>query len=175
MSSHLRLIEPRDAPELARALTRNREFLAPWDPVRGDAYFTPEGQLSVISSLLAQRSRGEAQPFVIVDEGAVVGRLTLSGIARGPSRSCDLGYWLSEDRNGRGIMTSAVGEAVDWAFGDAGLHRVQAGTLRHNVASQRVLQKAGFEQYGIAPSYLEIAGRWQDHVLFQRVDDSTAT
>ena len=53
------------------------------------------------------------------------------------------------------------------AFDELGLHRVEAGTLVHNVGSQRVLERNGFVRFGLAPQYLRIAGRWQDHVLFQ--------
>jgi [ribosomal protein S5]-alanine N-acetyltransferase len=34
-------------------------------------------------------------------------------------------------------------------------------------ASQRILLRTGFAQYGMAPKYLKIAGRWQDHLMFQ--------
>ncbi|MGH3421007.1 MAG: GNAT family N-acetyltransferase, partial [Streptosporangiaceae bacterium] len=53
------------------------------------------------------------------------------------------------------------------AFDDLDLHRVEAGTLTHNIGSQKVLQRNGFERFGLAPSYLRIAGEWQDHILFQ--------
>lgn len=56
---------------------------------------------------------------------------------------------------------------VSAARGELGLHRVEASTLTHNLASQSVLRKAGFEQIGMAPRYLEIEGRWQDHNLYQ--------
>jgi ribosomal-protein-alanine N-acetyltransferase len=46
---------------------------------------------------------------------------------------------------------------------------VEASTLRQNVRSQRVLERNGFVRFGLAPQYLKIAGRWQDHVLWQRV------
>ncbi|WP_442858654.1 hypothetical protein [Arthrobacter sp. 9V] len=46
---------------------------------------------------------------------------------------------------------------------------MQAATLVHNAASQTVLKRSGFERIGVAPSYLQIAGEWQDHVLFQRI------
>ncbi|MDQ2699400.1 MAG: GNAT family N-acetyltransferase, partial [Actinomycetota bacterium] len=63
--------------------------------------------------------------------------------------------------------TSAVAAIVRLARDELGLHRVQAATLTHNAGSQRVLERNGFEHIGFAPSYLKIAGRWQDHDLFQ--------
>jgi ribosomal-protein-alanine N-acetyltransferase len=52
---------------------------------------------------------------------------------------------------------------------ELGLHRLQAATLPHNEASQAVLTRVGFERIGFAPSYLKIAGEWQDHVMFQLI------
>ena len=55
---------------------------------------------------------------------------------------------------------------------ELGLHRIQAGTLLHNVRSQRVLERTGFVRFGMAPAYLNIAGQWQDHALYQIVNES---
>jgi ribosomal-protein-alanine N-acetyltransferase len=85
--------------------------------------------------------------------------------------SANLGYWVAERANGRGFATKAVGELVPIAFGELVLHRLEAGTLVDNVASQRVLEKNGFEQFGIARGYLHIGGQWRDHVLFQLLAD----
>jgi ribosomal-protein-alanine N-acetyltransferase len=92
-------------------------------------------------------------------------------VIRGPLQSANVGYWVDHARNGRGLATAAVADAVAFAFEDAGLHRVEAGTLLDNVASQRVLEKNGFERIGVARRYLLIAGDWRDHVLFQRTRD----
>jgi ribosomal-protein-alanine N-acetyltransferase len=170
--STIRLVTPDDSAVLADLLVRNREFLAPWSPIRADGYETLDGQRRDIDLVLERHRRGESVPFVVLDEdGAVAGRLTLSGIVRGPFKSCAMGYWLSEDRTGRGLATRAVAAALEHAFDELGLHRVQAETLVHNSASQRVLARNGFVQYGLAPRYLEIAGRWQDHLMFQRLRD----
>jgi ribosomal-protein-alanine N-acetyltransferase len=56
------------------------------------------------------------------------------------------------------------------AFGQLGLHRIEAGTLTHNIRSQRVLEKNGFVRFGLARAYLNIAGRWQDHALYQVIN-----
>jgi ribosomal-protein-alanine N-acetyltransferase len=163
-----RLLEREDAAELATVLAANRSFMAPWEPVRDDRYFTTDGQQDVIAAALEQHAQGAGLPHVIVDgTGRIVGRITLNGIVRGPFLSCSVGYWVAEAANGRGLASAALGEIVGVAFGDLGLHRVQAETLVHNHASQRVLERNGFVRYGLAPEYLNIAGRWQDHVMFQ--------
>jgi ribosomal-protein-alanine N-acetyltransferase len=163
-----RPLTPGDADTVAELLRVNRDFLAPWEPVRDDEYYTAHGQLAVIEGALARPD--SVHPRVILNEaGRVAGRITLSEIIRGPVQSCSLGYWVSAGDNGRGLATAAVGEVIAVAFSDLGLHRIQAGTLTHNVRSQRVLERNGFTRIGMAPAYLNIAGRWQDHILFQVV------
>ncbi|MGW9194285.1 GNAT family N-acetyltransferase [Micromonospora chersina] len=171
-----RLLDAEDAPALADVLRANREFLAPWEPIRSEDYFTADGQHAVIEADLQQYEQGTKLPHVILDDsGRVIGRITLSGIVRGPFQSCAMGYWVSGSQNGRGFATRAVREIVRVAFEDLGLHRVQAETLLHNVRSQRVLERNGFVRFGMAPEYLHIAGRWQDHAMFQVVKPSSPT
>jgi ribosomal-protein-alanine N-acetyltransferase len=165
-----RLISAEDAAALAGLQRRNRDFLTPYEPVRDEAYFTEEGQRDVISRVLEEHRAGSMMPRVILDgEGEVVGRITLTGIERGPFQNCRLGYLVSQHANGRGLATAAVAEVVDIAFDELGLHRVEAGAMVDNVRSQRVLEKNGFVRFGLAPSYLNIAGEWRDHVMYQKV------
>ncbi|GAA1113299.1 GNAT family N-acetyltransferase [Arthrobacter flavus] len=173
MTFPLRLIAPSDDEALAKLQIQNRAFLAPWDPVRPDTYFTPSGQRADIEASLIRHERGETVPWVVLgDDGGVAGRLTLNGIVRGPFLSCSMGYWLAESETGKGLATAAVQSALAFADSQLGLHRVQAETLKNNVASQRVLAKVGFKEYGLAPRYLKIAGEWQDHLMFQHLNGS---
>ena len=173
MTLRIRLITTGDCEALAELQLRNRDFLSPWDPIRSDDYFTVEGQRAEVEGVLVRYGRGEAMPWVIVDDdGTVAGRLTLSGITRGAFQSCNMGYWLSADHTGKGLATEAVRAAVNSAYTELKLHRVQAETLAANVASQNVLARTGFQQYGLAPKYLKIAGTWQDHLMFQHLSDS---
>ena len=167
----LRPIAAEDAAGLARVLRAERAFLAPFEPERPDSFFTADGQQERIEELLLRRDLGAGYLFAIEAEEELVGTLSVANVVRGPFRSANLGYWVAQGWNRRGIATAAVGQAVERAFGDLGLHRLEAGTLVDNVASQRVLEKNGFEQIGLARSYLRIAGAWRDHVLFQRVAD----
>ena len=168
--SSTRLITLEDALLLAELLGANREFLAPWEPARGNDYFTVDGQLQEVRRALERHRQGSTLPHVIVDEsGQVVGRITLNEIVRGPFQSCSVGYWVSASANGRGIASAAVRNIKRVAFDELGLHRIEAGTLLHNVPSQRVLERNGFVRFGVAPAYLNIAGRWQDHALYHVV------
>jgi ribosomal-protein-alanine N-acetyltransferase len=165
----IRLLRGSDAERLGAAYRRNRDHLAPWEPTRSAEFFTTEGQSANIGGKLAMFGAGTGVPWVLLAGGEAVGTMTLSGIVRGPVLSANLGYWVDQDFNGRGIGSAAVAHVVGAASTALGLHRIQAATLPHNAASQRVLQRAGFQQIGHAPEYLQIAGAWQDHLLFQRI------
>jgi ribosomal-protein-alanine N-acetyltransferase len=169
----LRLITPEDAAALAELQRANRAYLAPWEPARTDGYFTEAGQRAAIEQALAEYEQGRNLPQVIVAERTgIVGRITLNGIVRGAFQSCSVGYWVSQSVSGRGVATAALSEITKVAFGELGLHRIQAETMLDNFASQRVLERNGFGRIGMAPNYLKIAGRWQDMILHQLINPS---
>jgi len=167
----LRQLTNDDAGALTELVQRNRAFLDPWEPVRPEEYFTLDGQREAVEYGLSRQADGAGYSQVILDEtGAVAGRINLNNIVRGPFQSASVG---SEDAGGRGLATRAVVEMVGIAFGRLGLHRVEAGTIPENHRSQAVLRRAGFERFGYAVAYLNIAGRWRDHLLFQRLSPSS--
>jgi ribosomal-protein-alanine N-acetyltransferase len=163
----IRPIRPEDAAELAALYAANREFLAPYEPVRPDDFFTADGQRERLERQVADGTH----PFAILDDDAIAGTISIFHIVRESLQSCTIGYWIDRARNGRGLGTGAVEDVVAYAFGELELHRVEAGTLLDNLASQRVLEKAAFERIGVARRFLCINGEWRDFVLFQRVAD----
>lgn len=166
-----RILRTEDVVELTDLLCRNRSFLSPWDPERDDDFFTVTKQHDIARASLDTYSDGSMVPLVITDaKGTIVGRLNINGIVRGAFQSAAIGYWVSERVNGLGFASAAVAEAIKIST-SLGLHRLQAETLIHNKSSQRVLEKNGFTLYGLAPKYLKIAGTWQDHLLFQRINE----
>ena len=167
----VRLVSEDDAAVITELLRAGREYHAAWDPARDDDFFTEAHQREVLRGLLAQHARGTHVPYAITEGGQVVGRITVNDVVRGAFESAHLGYWVGEAHVGRGVATAAVVAVAALAFGDLGLHRLQADTLVHNAASRRVLARTGFTEIGLAPRYLRIAGRWQDCVLHQRLAD----
>ena len=163
-----RLVTLDDAAPLARLVTANRDYLAPSSPLQPDAYFSAAGQRAVLARDLASHERGAMLPLAILDAaGAVCGRINLNSIIRGALQGASVGYWVSASHAGRGLASAAVADVISAGFGELRLHRLEASTLLHNTASQRVLARNGFRPFAVAQSYLKIAGRWQDHILFQ--------
>ncbi|WP_017936410.1 GNAT family N-acetyltransferase [Nocardioides sp. Iso805N] len=165
----IRPLEPDDADALHALTLANREHLAPWDPHRPEYFFTRDGRQEHLSAQLARHRTGHEYPYVMTLGGRLVGQITLSNVVRGPLQSANVGYWIDREHQGRGLTSQALRSIVDLARDDFGLHRLEAGTMLENVASQRVLTSCGFEEYGVAPKFLKIAGSWQDHRLYQRI------
>jgi ribosomal-protein-alanine N-acetyltransferase len=165
-----RLVTPADAPELAHLLRVHRDLLDRFEPIRDEDYYTPAGQAEAIRGALDGHRRGTTVPHTIVVDGRVAGRITMSNVLRGVLQSANIGYWVDPALHRRGVATAALREMVRLAFTDVGLHRLEAATLLHNLASQRVLERNGFVRYGVAEQFLKIAGRWQDHVMYQLIN-----
>ena len=163
----IRPVQAEDCDELAALYDANRDFLAPFEPIRPPEFFTGEGQ----RQRLQRQLESETHPFAILDGDEIAGTINLFSIVRESLQSGTIGYWVDHERNGRGLATGAVGEILAYAFGPLELHRVEAATLIHNVASQRVLEKNGFERIGLARRFLRIDDEWRDFLLFQRLAD----
>jgi [ribosomal protein S5]-alanine N-acetyltransferase len=168
-SVSMRVLRVSDAAALAAAYVRNRAYLSPWEPMRPEEYYTEKWQAADIAKRLVAHEAGEGHPLGLFDGDRLVGRFNVAGVVRGPFQSAGLGYWVDGDYAGRGLASAAVQAIVDMSRDELGLHRIEASTLLHNAASQRVLLKAGFQHIGMAPRYLLIAGKWQDHNLYQVV------
>ncbi|MEA2508450.1 MAG: [ribosomal protein S5]-alanine N-acetyltransferase [Actinomycetota bacterium] len=127
-----------------------------------------QGQREEIERASADARRDVRYAFGVFlkESDELIGRVALSNVSRGAWQNATLGYYIDEAHNGHGYATEAVRLALQFAFGPAGLHRVQAAVLPRNVASRRVLEKAGFSREGRSTKYLQINGVWEDHETF---------
>lgn len=159
-----------DATDLAGLYARNREFLRPFEPERDARFFTADGQRMRAALAIEEARKGTLFRYVIADsETQIAGLIGLENVIRGASQSATLSYWVDRARNGRGLASQAVADVAELARTDLGLHRLEAPVRVDNLASQRVLEKNGFERIGMARGFLHIGGAWRDHILFQRL------
>jgi ribosomal-protein-alanine N-acetyltransferase len=157
-----------DAPALLAFMEENRAFLERWEPAREEGLFTLAAQLADIEAAAEDAAADRRHAFGIFLDSALVGRIALSQIFRGIFQNAYLGYSIAERWNGQGLATEAVGAVMEFAFGELGLHRVQAAVMPRNIGSIRVLEKNGFREEGYAVGYLCINGVWEDHRIFAR-------
>jgi len=124
----------------------NRAYFAAFISDRGDEFFDQFTERH--NALLAEQAAGICAYYVLVGEdGSVLGRFNLYGIADGTAA---LGYRVAQDVAGRGVATAGVRELCQLAAAQYGLRTLRAETSHENVASQKVLTKAGFVPVGPA-------------------------
>jgi ribosomal-protein-alanine N-acetyltransferase len=142
----LKRVEAGDAPAVLAFERANRAWFATFITDRGDAYF--EQFTDGWAVLLALQEAGTCAYHLLVDPGGdVVGRFNLVDIEQGTAQ---VGYRVAEHVTGRGVATAAVRQLCVLASERYGLHTLRAGASEANVASRRVLAKAGFVRTGPA-------------------------
>jgi ribosomal-protein-alanine N-acetyltransferase len=96
----------------------------------------------------------------------LLGAITLDNIRRGPAQAGTTGYWIGQPFARQGYMREAIDAVVHYAFNALDLSRIEAGCLPENTPSRRLLEQCGYKYEGVAQSYLQIDGRWRNHVLY---------
>lgn len=107
--------------------------------------------------------------FAIVIDGAACGGIGLT-LQRDVFRySAEIGYWLSKEQWNKGIMSQAVVAVSDYALHELGMTRVFAGTFDNNIASGRILEKAGFKLEGRLSKAIFKYDRFYDQLMYGKV------
>lgn len=142
----LQLLRADHAPAVLRFERANRGYFAEFISDRGDEYF--EHFQERHDARLAEQEAGEGAYYVLVgDDGAVLGRFNLIFVGDGVAH---VGYRVAQQVAGRGVATASVRELSSLAASRHGLTGLRAAASDDNVASQRVLLKAGFRRAGPA-------------------------
>ncbi len=164
----LRLPAHSDYRQWASLREASREFLSPWDPLWAEDALSRKAFTNRVYWAARAETAGTAVPLFLIRRAdqQLIGAVTLDNIRRGPAQAGTLGYWVGAPHSRQGYMREAVEAVVHFAFTALDLSRIEAGCLPENAASRGVLEKAGFKYEGVAQSYLQINGRWRNHVLY---------
>ncbi|KGJ06415.1 ribosomal-protein-alanine N-acetyltransferase [Paracoccus halophilus] len=148
----------------------SRAFLTPWEPVWAENHLSRKSFTNRVYWAQRASRNGTALPlFLIRRDGSLLGAITLDNIRRGPAQSATIGYWIGQPFARQGYMREAIGALVHHAFTQLDLSRIEAACLPENAASRGVLERSGFKYEGVAQSYLQINGRWRNHVLYSNL------
>jgi len=165
----LRTMGEDDYAEWFEIRARCRDWLVPWEPRPEGSPTTPEDRASFVARCAArerERQMGTGYGFGIFVEGRLVGEITLSSIQRGPFQNAFVGYWVDRAMAGTGLAPEATVAVLRFAFEELSLHRIEVAIVPRNGASRRVVEKLALREEGVALRYLEIDGRWEDHVRY---------
>jgi ribosomal-protein-serine acetyltransferase len=142
----LAMVEMRDAEELFALVDGSRMYLREWLPWV-DANISINETVAFVEAAQRQYSRGEGFQCCIRYRGKIVGIIGIHRVDRF-HKQAEIGYWLAEETQGRGIMTSCCRELVDFMFREYKLHRVEIRAAVGNTKSRAIPERLGFKHEG---------------------------
>lgn len=159
----LRLLEQAHVEALHALVCANRDHLARWMPWAVAP--TLEGQRGFVLAGLQQFARGDGFQCGLWADGELVGAVGLHYLKRRIGAT-EIGYWLAEAAQGRGLMTRAVRGLLAALFGDAGLRRAEIRCHPDNARSRAVPERLRFRQEGVLRAVADFNGEPHDQVVY---------
>ncbi|WP_341222536.1 GNAT family protein [Loktanella salsilacus] len=146
----------------------SHDFLQPWEPTWAADHFSRKSFTNRVYWSQRSIQQGSAVPLFLIrhSDNQMIGAITLDNIRRGPAQAGTTGYWIGQSFARQGYMREAIKALVHYAFTALDLSRIEAGCLPENAPSRRLLENCGYKYEGVAQSYLQIDGRWRNHVLY---------
>lgn len=169
----LKRIEEKDLGLYKDYLLRNKEFLKEWEPVRADSFYE---DVEILKRMQEEKKEFEEKRGISLyifqeNKDKIIGNVHIDNIVKGVFQSCYLGYKLDQEYINQGYMTQAVEKAIEIAFEEYQLHRIEANIMPRNIRSQKVVEKLGFENEGLSKRYLKINGVWEDHMHYVKLNE----
>jgi [ribosomal protein S5]-alanine N-acetyltransferase len=148
---------PADASEFIAAVQASESLLHPW--------VNPPDTAGRFTAYLNRAAREDQASYLIRHPGCggLVGYVNVNNIVRGALQTGHLGYAGFASHAGRGLMTAGLEAVFAEAFGNLGLHRLEANIQPDNARSLAMARRLGLRREGFSPRYLLIDGAWRDH------------
>ena len=165
---YLRLPNLRDFESWVNLRKKSEDFLSKWEPERDRNFYS----VALFRSRVKWAKKKFNEKKVIHafifrrEDGVLIGAVTIDNVRRGAAQSGSIGYWLGKPFEKKGYMIEVVKALIFYIFKNFDLSRVEAATLPENQASRSLLEKVGFKYEGVSQSYLQISGRWRNHVMY---------
>jgi ribosomal-protein-alanine N-acetyltransferase len=143
------------------------EFLARPGPPAGlhHPWYTMPATPEEFRAYLIRYAQPATEGFLVClrDGGTMAGMITIDSIIRGRFQSASLSYAAFAAAAGKGYMSEGLALALEYAFTELRLHRLEANIQPGNQPSLRLAQRLGFRKEGYSPGMLFIDGAWRDH------------
>lgn len=165
----LRLLEFSHAEAMYQTIENNRDYLSKWFPWVENSR-SPEDSKNFIVSELQRFAKNNGFSAGIFYEGNYIGSISFHDI-NWNAKMTSIGYWISSEYQGRGIMTSCCRTLLNYGFGTLGLNRIEIRARTDNAKSRAIPIRLGFKEEGILRQVDFNHDRYYDHVVYGLLRD----
>ncbi|MEZ9525101.1 GNAT family N-acetyltransferase [Enterovibrio norvegicus] len=160
----LALVQPSFAHDYFDIVSRDRDYLAQWLtwPVHADGIAFFEG---FIRHSLHDYADGKSLTCAMLYQGAVVGNISFNTISH-DLKKVQIGYWVCQNQQGKGIVSRCVKALVHIAFEKLGMEKVEISAATENAASRAVCERLGFTLEGVIRQAEKLDDRIVDHAVY---------
>ena len=172
----LKVLTPDYSDDVCKFLAKNSELFEKYEPLLPTNYYTPEYQHTILScelKLALQTKNIRYYVFLKENPNQIIGTVALHNITAASYSSCEIGYKFDVQFQHKGYAREAVAMGVSIAFAALNLHRVYARVMPENTASVKLLKSLLFEEEGLERECIKVRGKWQDHLRFSLLNQSS--
>ncbi|PWV94495.1 ribosomal-protein-serine acetyltransferase [Paenibacillus cellulosilyticus] len=163
-SLHLSLLETRDAEALYRLIDRNRAYIGEWLKFPSMTLHADDSRAFIERTRL-RFAKDDGYWLGIWDNNQLVGSIGYLYINQ-DDRKTEIGYWLGQEFEGRGIITRSIRALINYAFSELHLNKIEIGAASSNTRSRAIAERLGFQCEGELRDYEFINGRYLNRVIY---------
>lgn len=160
----LRTFEESEAETLFQMIDQNREHLGKWF-----SWLEKNTKTENTATFIKEENEKFAQKkglyLGIWNEGVLCGAISLDHIDK-ENKNGMIGYWLSKESVGKGIMYRSCKMLIDYAFNNLNLHRIDINHVTNNSRSESLIKRLGFTQEGMRRECRLLHGKYMNHVSY---------
>ncbi len=173
----IKVINNSFAENVAHYLLKNKYFFREWTPLTSEKIYTSKYQTKKLNKEVEKIRDGTFLKLWLFRKDEIslhniIGDITFSNIIYGTFLSCFLSYKLDFGHIDKGYMSEALKIAINFAFSELKLHRLEANIMPKNINSIILIEKLGFEKEGYSKKYLKINGVWEDHLRYALLNEN---
>jgi ribosomal-protein-serine acetyltransferase len=143
----IELINENHSQPIFDIVDKNRIHLRQWLPFV-DRMQTVEFAENFVKGTMKRNKDGNEFAFVIIENDKVIGRIGVYKID-GQNKIGEIGYWLAENLQGKGIITKSCKAIIDFCFSDLQLNRIEIKCGTENFKSKTIPEKLNFTREGV--------------------------
>jgi len=160
----LALVQESFASKYSELVADQLDYLSQW--LAWPPHCTSEQDFRLfVQRVLHEYAEGKTVTCAIIYHGEIVGNCSCFDINY-DTKSLEIGYWLSQCHQGKGIVTRVVKHLIEFAFNELKMEKVQLSAAVENTPSRKVAERAGMVLEGIVTNQEKVGERILDHAIY---------